>query len=271
VRGLSNVKAIALGGVPTHGGHMLALLADGTVRAIGGNGSGQLGDGTTTNSSSPVPVSGLTAVTAISASVSHSMARLQNGTVVSWGSNARGELGVGAGPETCGTEPVACSRVPVPVGLANVDAISAGFRFSLALSAGRVWAWGVNAKGQLGNGTTTDSALPVPVSGISDVAAISAGEFHSLAVLRTSGPPAPVEVVPASHSLTINWTASETPEPWGISWRPMAHPALKWGRFVPLPPTARSYTITGLEPVPYEVVVRNKSFDRKIVTGTPLP
>lgn len=271
VRGLTNVKAIALGGVASLGGHMLALLDDGTVRAIGGNSSGQLGDGTTTNSSSPVVVKGLNGVTAISASVSHSMARLQNGTVVSWGNNAYGELGVGAGPETCGTEKVACSRVPVPVGLTNVDAVSAGFRFGLALSGGRVWAWGLNDNGQLGDGTTTNSAAPVPVSNLTAVAAISAGEFHSLALLRASGPAPVFEVVPGHGSLTVSWRAPEGSEPWSVSWRPMAHPPLKWAPFVRLPPATRSYTISGLAAQPYEVAVRNETFGSKVVIGTPLP
>ena len=162
-------------------------------------------------------------------------------------SSSTGELGDGAGRERCG-EGVACSRVPVPVGVANVEAISAGYRFSLALSGGRVWAWGVNENGQLGNGTTTNSATPVPVSNISEVAAISAGEFHSLALLRAAGPAPPFEVVPGRGSLTVSWRAPDTREPWSISWRPKAHPVLK-----------------------YEVVVRNKNFGGKIVTGTPLP
>ena len=49
------------------------------------------------------------------------------------------------------------------------------------------------------------------------------------------------------------------------------HPALKWGPFVQLAPATRSYTISGLAAQPYEVVIRNKDFGGKIVTGTPLP
>ena len=60
VSGLTGVTAIAGGNNDAY-----ALLSDGTVRAWGSNGAGELGDGTTTNSSTPVPVSGLTGVTAI--------------------------------------------------------------------------------------------------------------------------------------------------------------------------------------------------------------
>jgi alpha-tubulin suppressor-like RCC1 family protein len=270
VLGLTGVKAIAMGGIASLGGHMLALLNDGTVRAVGANGTGQLGDGSTASSTSPVVVKGLSGVTAVSASVSHSMALLQNGTVVSWGSNAYGELGVGPGPETCATTPVPCSRVPVRVGLTNVTTISAGYRFSLALSAGKVFAWGWNEVGQLGNGTTTNSSVPIPVSGLSEVADVVAGELHSLALIQASGPAPLIELVAGLGSLTVSWKAGEVTEPWGISWRPVAHPPGKWGPYVSLPPATRSYTISGLGPVPYEVDVRNKAIGHKVLTGTPL-
>lgn len=270
VRGLTGVKAVAIGGVSSLGAHMLALLNDGTVRAIGGNGFGQLGNGTTTASSSPVTVTGLSGVAAVSASLSHSMALLQNGQLMSWGNNVNGELGVGSGPEMCGKEPAACSKVPVLVGLTDVTRISAGLRFSLALSAGKVYAWGLNELGQLGNGTTTTSSLPTPVSNLGGVVDISAGERHSLALIQASVPAALIEVTAGVGSLTVSWKASEGSEPWSLSWRPVANPAEKWGPYVTLPPATRSYTISGLSARRYEVVVKNKSFGQKIVTGTPL-
>jgi alpha-tubulin suppressor-like RCC1 family protein len=270
VKGLSAVKAVAIGGIPTLGGHMLALLDDGTVRSIGGNTSGQLGNGTTTNSSVPVTVTGLSGVRAVSAALFQSMALLENGNVVSWGKNSDGELGVGSGPEMCGKVPVACSRVPAPVGLTNVTMISAGFRFSLALSGSKVFAWGLNELGQLGSGTTANSSVPVPVSGLSQVAEISAGETDSLALLHESGPAVLLELTAGIGSLTLNWKASEGTEPWSVSWRPPAHPAVKWAPYVSLPPATRSYTISGLSAKPYEVILRNKSFGARILTGSPL-
>jgi alpha-tubulin suppressor-like RCC1 family protein len=270
VHGLAGVKAVAVGGITSLGGHMLALLNDGTVRAIGKNDSGELGNGGTASSASPVIVSGLTGVTAVSAAVSHSMARLENGTVVSWGNNSYGELGVGPGPEICGKEPVPCSRVPVRVGVTNVTAISAGFRFSLALSAGKVFAWGWNELGQLGNGTTANSSVPVPVIGLSDVVEVAAGEKHSLALLNTGGPSLVIELVAGVGSLTVSWKAGEGTEPWRISWRPVAHPTVEWAPYVSLPPATRSYTIGGLSAKPYQVILRSKTFGTKILTGTPL-
>jgi hypothetical protein len=170
----------------------------------------------------------------------------------------------------CGKEPVACSRVPVPVGLTNVTAISAGFRFSLALSGGQASAWGANEIGQLGNGTTTNSSVPLPVAGLSEVTAIAAGEKHSLALIQQSGPAPSIELAAGVGSLTVNWKGGGLTEPWSVSWRPVAHPALEWAPNVNLPPTTLSYTISGLSARAYEVQVRYKALGRKIFIGTPL-
>jgi alpha-tubulin suppressor-like RCC1 family protein len=183
VSGLGGVTAIAAGA-----NHSLALLSNGTVMAWGYNGTGQLGNGTTTSSHVPVAVSGLSGVTAISASREYSLALLSNGTVMAWGYNFYGQLGNGT--TTDSHVPVAvCAAGTVgtcPTGpyLSGVTAISAGSYHSLALlSNGTVMAWGNNIFGELGNGTTTKSNVPVAVSGLSGVTAISAGSWHSLALL----------------------------------------------------------------------------------------
>jgi alpha-tubulin suppressor-like RCC1 family protein len=194
VTGLSGVTQVSGGGV-----HNLALLGDGTVKAWGGNGSGELGNGSHTGpetcgrypfqeacSTSPVPVSGLAEVVAVSAGATHSLALLSDGTVMAWGENEYGELGDGThtGPEPCGATP--CSTTPVAVsGLSGVIAISAGYHHSLALLAsGAVMSWGDGESGQLGNGANANSDVPVAVSGLSSgVAAVSGGGFHSLALL----------------------------------------------------------------------------------------
>jgi alpha-tubulin suppressor-like RCC1 family protein len=195
---LTGVIAISAGGE-----HSLALLSGGTVDSWGANRSGQLGDGSTKGpdkcelepcAKKAEAVSGLTGVTAIAAGGEHSLALLSNGTVEAWGANESGQLGDGTstGPETCGegTEAHACSRTPVAVsGLSGVVAIAAGNEHSLALlSNGTVEAWGDNFYGQLGDGTNVGpetcgsgasahacSKVPVAVSGLSEVAAISAG------------------------------------------------------------------------------------------------
>jgi alpha-tubulin suppressor-like RCC1 family protein len=179
VKGLTGVTAISASRY-----FSLALLSNGTVMAWGNNDDGNLGNGTTTSSDVPAAVSELTGVTAISAGKgpnvfgdAHSLALLSNGTVMAWGDNGSGELGNG---KTGGYK-----DVPVAVKkLSGVAAISAGSGFSLAaLENGTTMAWGANERGQLGDGSTTNTDLPVVVSELSGVTAVSAGAEHSLALL----------------------------------------------------------------------------------------
>ncbi|MEX2237777.1 MAG: hypothetical protein WEB00_09610 [Dehalococcoidia bacterium] len=174
VSGLATVIAIAAGT-----NHSLALLSDGTVRAWGSDGSGQLGDGgTNTNQPAPITVSGLATVTAIAAGGAFSLALLDDGTVRAWGNDGFGQLGDG-GTNTNQPSPVTVS------GLATVTAIAAGSGFSLALlDDGTVRAWGSDNSGQLGDGgTNTNQPTPVAVSSLTTVTAIAAGGIHSLALL----------------------------------------------------------------------------------------
>lgn len=158
--------------------HALGLRVDGEVWAWGANASGQVGDGTTENRSTPVRVAGLGDVTAIAAGAEHSLALKADGTVWAWGANAAGQLGDGT---------TALSSVPVQVtGLAGsvVTAVSGGAGHSLALADdGTVWSWGDNAAAQLGDGTTTDRTAAVAVTGLAGkvITAVSAGLDHSLA------------------------------------------------------------------------------------------
>lgn len=166
-----SVSAVAAGQ-----SHTLALRTDGTVWAWGANGYGQLGDGSTFESTTPVPVSNLTNVTALAAGEFHSLALLSDGTVWSWGNSNSGQLGIGELGE---------KHAPVQVpGLTNVKAIAAGRQHSIALKTdGTVWAWGYNGAGQVGDGSQVINKLsPVQVVGLSGVVAIAGGQYHSLAV-----------------------------------------------------------------------------------------
>ncbi|WP_147443420.1 kelch-like protein [Corallococcus sp. AB011P] len=159
------------------GYHSLALRQDGTFWAWGDNGYGQLGDGTTTQRLTPVPVQvqGLTGVAALATGYNHSLAVKQDGTVWAWGSNAYGQLGDGTTTQRL---------TPVQVqGLTGVAALATGYYHSLALKQdGTVWAWGRNEYGQLGDGTVTNRPTPVQVQGLTGVAALAAGGFASLAL-----------------------------------------------------------------------------------------
>ncbi|MDQ1552852.1 MAG: hypothetical protein QOD50_2274, partial [Actinomycetota bacterium] len=183
VSGLTaGVSAVSAGGI-----HSLALKADGSVVSWGANNSGALGDGSGMNSSVPVQVSGLTSgVVAVSAGSAHSLAVKSNGSVVGWGYNGFGQVGDGTG----GAGDDVIKPVPVQVsGLTSgVVAVAGGEFHSLALkSNGSVVAWGDNAFGQLGDGTTHVRYVPVQVSGLtSGVVAIAAGAAGSMA-LKSNG------------------------------------------------------------------------------------
>ena len=75
--------------------HSLAVAADGTVWAWGQNASGQLGDGTATDPSTPVQVQGMADGVAIAGGADHTLALRRDGTVWAWGWNFSGQLGDG--------------------------------------------------------------------------------------------------------------------------------------------------------------------------------
>ena len=170
-------KAIAAGS-----DHVLALTASGQVYAWGYNNDGQLGNGGTTESNVPTAVSlptGVTA-TAVAAGHYHSLALTSAGGIYAWGNNSDGQLGNNS--TTQSDVPVA---VQLPAGV-TATAVAGGSRHSLALTAsGKIYSWGSNSAGQLGDNSTTPSAVPIPVqlpTGVT-ATAIAGGNYYSMALL----------------------------------------------------------------------------------------
>ena len=180
----------------------MSCAAPGSVRCWGDNDHGQLGNGTTVDSTLPVDPLGLVDVQQVSAGGDSTCALLGDDTVRCWG----------AGAGTGGVD----DPTPVAVnGLGDVTQLTSGLGHHCALLGdGSVRCWGGNQFGQLGNGTTVDSYLPVSVVGtLPPAVQVSAGSEHTCALdaagevsvlglqrLRAAGPGQP-EPAAAHHAV----------------------------------------------------------------------
>jgi alpha-tubulin suppressor-like RCC1 family protein len=165
--------------------HMLAIPTTSYIQAWGSNGSYQLGitDGLggsyrsspvqvgtsiTTIISSPTKI-GDSSWTIASAGASHSMAIRSDGTLWAWGFNTNGQLGLGVSDNTSRSS-------PVQVGTSTWTNVTAGINYSMAIrSDSTLWAWGLNAAGNLGTNNVTQYYSPVQVSGGGSWSQLNAG------------------------------------------------------------------------------------------------
>jgi alpha-tubulin suppressor-like RCC1 family protein len=179
VTGITNASAVALG---DH--HSCALLTDATIKCWGR--ARQLGNGIEWDSPTPVTVTGISNAIALTAGSAHTCALLADATIKCWGRNVAGQLGNGTTTNF--------SLIPVTVsGITNATAITGGEEHSCALLAdATIKCWGWNALAQLGGAevgwqdTWADSAIPVPVNGVTNATGVTAGRAHTCALLSDS-------------------------------------------------------------------------------------
>jgi alpha-tubulin suppressor-like RCC1 family protein len=156
--------------------HTLFIKTDGTVWGCGSNSYGELGNSSTKDTAKPVEIA--QNGQSVAAGQDFSLLLSTTGTLYAFGSNQDGQLGNG-------TTSYNADSVMTPISISNVESIAASYQQSFAIkSDGTVWAWGFDYAGQLGTGGNAGAANPTPVQmfNVSNAAAVSSGDTHTLIV-----------------------------------------------------------------------------------------
>jgi alpha-tubulin suppressor-like RCC1 family protein len=179
---ITGVTAIAAGAA-----HTCALRADKTIVCWGDDSAGQLGRGGALPGAdaNPVPAPvGLTSIAAIAAGGRHSCAALDNGAVWCWGANDAGQLG--SAPSAGASMPLeVVDRAGAPLAAAS---LAAGATHSCAVGRdAKLVCWGSDVDGELGDGSTAATSLPVAAASLGAHVTAAAGGVHFGCALRDDG------------------------------------------------------------------------------------
>jgi alpha-tubulin suppressor-like RCC1 family protein len=167
------------------------IFRNNTAMTLGYNGFGQLGLGSLVTFPVAAKVGGTGPVSGGATGAEHTLVFGNRTTVMSWGYNLYGQLGSAAIPAASATASYSWTPVTVAGFGQTVTSVAAGAYHSLAVAGGKVYGWGYNGYGQVGDGTVLNRATPVPVvdninrtAGLNPAAIqVAAGANHSLALL----------------------------------------------------------------------------------------
>ena len=197
--------------------HTCAVTTGGAAYCWGDNSFGELGNGTTTGSTAPAPVSGGLTFTTISAGIDFTCGITTTQAAYCWGDNSGGKLGTGTTTSTTAPAAVSSNASFATISAGDIGAcavttggavycwggsntapvLASGDLTFVMVSAsswencgvapgGAAYCWGDNSFGELGNGTTTGSAVPVAVSGGLSLASVTSGARYACGT-TTSG------------------------------------------------------------------------------------
>ena len=161
--------------VAAGGWHTVAIRADGSLWASGGNNFGQLGDGTNIDKCLFTRIGADTNWAKVAAGDYHTVAIKTDGSLWAWGYNNYGQVGDGTNIDI---------NVPTRIGLGtNWAIVAAGYAHTMAIKTdGSLWAWGYNGQGALGDGTGVSKNIPTRIGVDTDWAVVAPGDWHTMAI-----------------------------------------------------------------------------------------
>jgi alpha-tubulin suppressor-like RCC1 family protein len=275
---LKGVAALAVGEESAY-----ATLSGGKLLDWGNDGKGELGTGEEkTTGYHPVPTEIMSEVEQVGPGNHHVLVIAKGKKIYGFGAAGSGDL-VGSGEtELCqGTTP--CYRKPTEItAFGSPSSVTGGKADSFIIEAGKVYAFGENAYGELGVGSEEEViSTPTLVKGIGAVTSVSASEVRTMALLEegVSAPALTLEAIAEVEALTAKWTFTEA-EGYKVRACPESGQGLtpeeeKCTSLVSLSSSTYSYKWNGLKPgIRYELIIKPHSggsrHDRHII-GTPLP